>query len=142
MSAALWEHYVINVAAKRLQMDVNSAEFKKWKNKEGKEWLDGLVTEFFYHINYVNEEAKWTEDKRDALNDEFMHAMSDLLQHSVSSEKRIEEHHYAIYTPPQNQIYSQKNKHEFGNNNGFDLNPWPQFAEDIGYDKNGEIVLD
>ena len=142
MSAALWDHYVINVAADRLQMDVNSAEFKKWKNKEGKEWLDGLVTEFFYHINYVNEQAKWTEDKRDALNDEFMHAMSDLLQHSVSSEEHIKQHHYAKYTPPQNQIYSQKNKHEFGDNKGFDSKPWSQFADDYGYDANGEILLE
>ena len=104
--------------------------------------MDDLVTEFFYHSNYVNEQAEWTEKERDVLNDEFMHAMSDLLQHSVSSEEHIKQHHYAKYTPPQNQIYSQKNKHKFGDNKGFDSKPWSQFADDYGYDANGEILLE
>ena len=30
MSATLWEHYVLLEAAKRLQMGVNRADFKKW----------------------------------------------------------------------------------------------------------------
>ena len=62
-----------------------------------------------------------------------MHAMSDLLQYSVSSEEHIQQHHYAQYNPPENQtrIYDQKkNKHGFGNNKGFDNRPWRQFAND------------
>ena len=144
MSAALWGHYVLNVAAKGLQRDVNSVDFKKWKNKEGKTLLDDLLTEFFYHINYVNEQVKLTEKERDALNDEFIHAMSDLLQHSVSSEEHIQQHHYAQYNPHENQtrIYAQnKSKHKFGYNKGFDMNPWSQFANDNGYDANREALL-
>ena len=118
VSADLWNHYIINEVARRIQMDVESKQFRKFKNSDnGKQYIDNTVTEFYYHLHHTNG-TQWTEESRDRLQQEFLHFAADALTKLVRQTGAIEEgtHRFPTFHEDNVQPFNQETEGEFGIN--------------------------
>ena len=115
VSALAWEHYIMNRLAEIKNMVATGAEFKKFKNsKEGKETIDGEVNGFYLHLFHTFND--WTEEKRAALLNEFLHFIADNI-HSLATHTQIsniQNHQYNYQFQPQDNFIHEQNEEQDG----------------------------
>ena len=116
VSAKLWEKYIINEVARRGNVSVDSKEFRKFKNSaNGKQFIDNMVTEFYYHLHHVNGQ-NWTEQRRDDLQQKVLHFAADELIKSIqhTAELSDDQHHYPVYHEDNVTEFDKDVEGEFG----------------------------
>ena len=117
VTASLWDYYIIRIVLNRMGIDsAESKQFRKFKNSEqGKQMIDNLVTEFYYHLYHINGD-QWTEKQRDDLQQEFLRIASDELLKSILHTAQLAEnqHHYPNYHEENVQPFNPETEGEFG----------------------------
>ena len=117
-SAALWELLIIQTVGRRRNLHTDSKQFRKFKNSvQGKQFIDNLVTELYYHLTQTNPRVDWTEEKRANLQNNVLNMFADELMKAIQHTAQLadDQHIYPDYHAENVTEFNTETEGEFGN---------------------------